>query len=75
MEKIIRGSGFTVSERYLHQLSDRTFLKLWTYPNIFNDRNKAPRGDGKELCDLLVICGDDILILVTTHPCMVSLPA
>jgi hypothetical protein len=62
MEKIIRGSGFTVSERYLHQLSDRTFLKLWTYPNIFNDRNKAPRGDGKELCDLLVICGDDILI-------------
>ncbi len=62
MEKIIRGSGFTASERYLHQLSDKTFLKLWTYPNTFNDRNKATDGDGKEFCDLLVVCGDDIII-------------
>lgn len=62
MGKIIRSSGFTASERYLQQLSDRTFLKLWTYPNTFRDRNKAAGGDGKELCDLLVVCGDDVII-------------
>jgi hypothetical protein len=62
MEKIIRGSGFTASERYLQRLSDSTFLKLWTYPNTFSDRNKRGGGDGKEICDLLVVCGDDVLV-------------
>jgi hypothetical protein len=62
MEKIIRGSGFTASERYLNRLSDNTFLKLWTYPNTFSDRNKRTKGDGKEICDLLVVCGDDVLV-------------
>jgi hypothetical protein len=62
MDKIIRGSGFTASERYLQLLSDRTFLKLWTYPNTFSDRNKTGNGDGKEICDLLVVCGDDVIV-------------
>lgn len=62
MEKIVRGGGFTASERYLARLSDRTFLKLWTYPNTFSDRNRPPGGDGKEICDLLVVCGDDVIV-------------
>lgn len=62
MEKIIRGSGVTASERYLHRLSDGTFLKLWTYPNTFSDRNKRGGGDGKEICDLLVVCSNDVLV-------------
>ena len=63
MEKIIRGSGLTSSERCLARLSDKTFLKLWTFPNTFSDRHRAAAGgDGKELCDLLVICGDDVII-------------
>ena len=39
----------------LAALADKIFLNLWTYPNLFGSA-------GKELCDLLVVCGDDILI-------------
>ena len=37
------------------QLCDRTFLRLWSYPNPCRD-------DGKELCDLLVVFQNDVLI-------------
>jgi hypothetical protein len=43
-------------------MADRTFLNLWSYPNIFIDKRTGQKGDGKELCDLLVVCGDHILI-------------
>ena len=59
---IERGGGTTASERYLAQLADRTFLNLWSYPNVFIDKKSGGKGDGKELCDLLIICGDDVLI-------------
>jgi hypothetical protein len=62
MEEIRRGSGTTPSEQYLAALADRTFLNLWSYPNLFIDRKQGGKGDGKELCDLLVMCGDDIII-------------
>jgi hypothetical protein len=62
MDKIDRGTGKTESEKYLARLADRTFLDLWSYPNTFNDRQHRGRGDGKELCDLLVVCGDDVII-------------
>ena len=55
MAVIKRGIGFTPTERNLAALADKIFLNLWTYPNLF-------KGDGKELCDLLVVCGDDVLI-------------
>jgi hypothetical protein len=54
MAIIKRGIGFTPTERNLAALAGRIFLNLWTYPNLF-------KRDGKELCDLLVVCGDDIL--------------
>lgn len=50
-----RSEGVTASERYLAKLATKTFLDLWCYPNLFS-------GPGKELCDLLAVCGDDILI-------------
>ncbi len=53
--KIDRASGLTPSEKILAELADHTFLDLWSWPNVY----KAP---GKELCDLLVICGDDVVI-------------
>jgi hypothetical protein len=59
---IERGSGTTKSERYLAALANRTFLDLWSYPNTFNDRKENGKGNGKELTDLLVVCGDDIVI-------------
>jgi hypothetical protein len=63
MKKIVRGSGITPSEKYLAKLADKTFLNLWSYPNLFIDKKEGGTGVGKELCDLLVVCGDDIIIL------------
>lgn len=61
MQPINRGSGTTRTERQLAKHADRTFLDLWSFPNTFNDRDIA-RGQGKEVCDLLVVCGDDVII-------------
>jgi hypothetical protein len=47
--------GVNNSERYLANLCRNTFLSLWSFPNLF-------RQPGSELCDLLVVCGDDIII-------------
>jgi len=58
----MRGQGTTASERKLAKLADRTFLNLWSYPNVFIDKKSGQKGDGKELCDLLVVCGDHVLI-------------
>lgn len=55
MAVIQRGIGFTSTERNLAAVADKIFLNLWTYPNLF-------KSDGKELCDLLVVCGDDVLV-------------
>lgn len=43
------------SERYLSDLASRSFLKLWSYPN-------PHRAAGKEIADLLVVFGDDLVI-------------
>lgn len=50
-----RSEGLTHSEKVLAGLCDQSFLKLWTYPNLF----KKP---AKELTDLLVVFGSDILL-------------
>jgi hypothetical protein len=60
---IVRSEGGTPSERYLAKLADKSFLNLWCYPNVFIDKKRAGgKGDGKELCDLLVVCGDHVLV-------------
>ncbi|SEL35015.1 hypothetical protein SAMN05518845_106266 [Variovorax sp. YR750] len=59
----LAGDSQTSSERYLTALARRAFLTLWSYPNVFTDEGRSRgKGDGKELCDLLVIFGSDILI-------------
>ncbi len=56
-------SGMTESEDVLIKLCRTTFLSLWSYPNVYKDQFQHGRsGDGKEICDLLVVCGDDIII-------------
>lgn len=62
MEEIKRGKGTTADERYLFQIAERSFLNLWSYPNIYFDKKQHGRGDGKEVCDLLVVCGNDVII-------------
>lgn len=59
---IFRNIGTTPSESRLAKLADRTFLDLWSYPNAYIDKKQHSSGAGKEFCDLLVVCGDDIII-------------
>ena len=59
---ITKGVGLTPTERYLARLAERSFLNLWSYPNPYRDQGQRGAGDGKELCDLLVVCGRDIII-------------
>lgn len=61
--------GVTESERLLFQLCRRSFLQLWSYVNVFRDQGKtAPTGDGKEMCDVLVVFGD-VVILFSDKSC------
>ncbi|WP_229804753.1 hypothetical protein [Neogemmobacter tilapiae] len=61
---IVKEIGSTPGEKYLAKLSDYTFLNLWSYPNPYRDQRSkgATEGDGKEICDLLVVCGEHIII-------------
>lgn len=54
---VIRSDGITAAERYLQRLCERTFLRLWSYPGVYRDQK-----GGKELADLLVVFGDDIIV-------------
>lgn len=53
--KIFKSEGVTPTEKMLAEICDRTFLKLWSYPNPFKD-------DKKELCDLLAVFENHVLI-------------
>jgi hypothetical protein len=52
---IIKSSGVTPTERLLADLCEKSFLKLWSYPNPFKD-------DRKELCDLLAVFENHVFI-------------
>lgn len=62
MEKVNKNDGFTASEKKLAELADKSFLDLWSYPNLFIDKKTGGKGAGKELTDLLVVCGNDVII-------------
>ena len=59
---IIKGDSVTDFERYLANLAEKSFLNLWSYPSPYRDQKQDGKGDGKELCDLLVVCGRHIII-------------
>src|SRR5687767_2959394 len=60
---IVRARGTTTTERYLRQLCDRSFLSLWSYANLYREQGqKGTQREGKELCDLLVVFDNDIII-------------
>ena len=68
-ETVIEKSfGKTSGELLLDKLCEKVFLSLWSYPNVYSDesRNKnkegRPVGDGKEICDLLVVFGNHVFI-------------
>lgn len=53
-----KSSGITESEHRLVKLGEKVFMGLWSYPN---PRVKTSAGF-PELCDLLVVCGDTVLV-------------
>lgn len=55
MARIIKSDGLTESEKFLARLAERSFLSLWSYPNVYRDV-------GKELCDLFVVCGRHVIL-------------
>ena len=57
-----RADGVTESECYLKRLCDRTFLSLWSYSGVYSDEGLAQIKQGKEVCDLLVVFEDNIII-------------
>jgi hypothetical protein len=50
-----RSEGVTPTEQLLAGLCERSFLKLWSYPNPFKE-------DGDEFCDLLAVSENDVFI-------------
>jgi hypothetical protein len=54
--------GVTPPERYLKTLGIRSFLPLWSYMNLYRDQRAGKTGDGKELCDMLVVFEDHVII-------------
>lgn len=52
---IVKSEGTTPTERLLADLCERSFLKLWSYPNPFKD-------DRDELCDLLAVFENHVFI-------------
>lgn len=53
--EIKKSEGVTATEKLLADLCEDTFLKLWSYPNPFNDNQD-------ELCDLLAVFGNHVFI-------------
>jgi len=52
---IKKSEGQTKTEQFLSQICDRTFLRLWSYPNPF-------KSDGKELCDLIAVFENHVFL-------------
>jgi len=60
--------GVTESERYLFRLACGSFISLWTFSGIYRDQGrKSCKGDGKELCDLVVVFGDHVVLFSDKH--------
>lgn len=53
--EIKKSEGLTKTEKYLAKLCERTFLKLWSFPNPTKD-------DGHELCDLIAVFDNNVFI-------------
>lgn len=64
---IVKSPGVTETERMLAEFCERTFLKLWSYPNPHKD-------DGHELCDLIAVFGDYVFIFFDRSNMLSEMP-
>ena len=62
-----KSAGVTATERMLAEFCERSFLKLWSYPNPFKD-------DGHELCDLLAVFGDSVFVFFDRKKVLPEIP-
>lgn len=63
MNPIDKSDGVNASERFLQRLCEGTLLSLWSYPGVFRDQGRQGGiGDGKEVCDLLVVFENHVII-------------
>lgn len=63
-----RADGLNESERALTRLCQQSFLRLWSLNGVYtNEGFREGRGSTKELCDALVVFGDDVLIFSDKH--------
>jgi hypothetical protein len=67
MDATKKSIGVTETERMLADFCERSFLKLWTYPNPYKD-------DGKELCDVLAVFGDHVFIFFDREKAFTDTP-
>lgn len=49
------------TEKFVFQICEETFLRLWSYANPRN-------AEGKELCDALVVCEPDVVVISVKDP-------
>lgn len=57
-----RQGGVTPTERFLVALCERSFFALWCYPNVFHDQGHPGAEDGKEVCDVLVVFREHVIL-------------
>jgi hypothetical protein len=56
-------SGFTDEEIFLNNLGANSFLRFWSWSNLYRDQGDSNKnGDGKEICDLTVVFGNDVIL-------------
>lgn len=49
------------SEERLLNFTKKTFLSMWSHSNIFYKKGKERKG--KEFCDVMVVFGNDVIIM------------
>lgn len=65
---LAESEGVNASERVLTALCRKSFLRLWSQTNVFTDEGfKDGKGSTRELCDALVIFGNDVVIFSDKH--------
>ncbi|MGT2453883.1 hypothetical protein ACU4GI_11525 [Cupriavidus basilensis] len=65
---LLEAEGLNDSERILTALCRKSFLRLWSQTNVFTDEGfRDGKGSTRELCDALVIFGNDVIIFSDKH--------
>ncbi|HDL8724096.1 TPA: hypothetical protein PXS78_001112, partial [Yersinia enterocolitica] len=62
LKKIIKETGSNSSEEKLASYADDAFLGLWAYPNVYSDEGLSKNKTGVEVCDLLVVFNNNVII-------------